>query len=96
MNSIKRIVVFGCSYATGEELLYNQLDDELIAVRSRVDPREFFNLIESSAIYQEQYISVIERQYALAWPAKLATLMNVECVNLAESGNSMQKMLSKS
>ena len=47
MNSIKRIVVFGCSYATGEELLYNQLDDELIAVRSRVDPREFFNLIES-------------------------------------------------
>jgi len=93
MNSIKRIVVFGCSYATGEELLYDELDDELIAVRSRVDPREFFNLIESSAIYQEQYTSVIERQYALAWPAKLATLMNVECVNLAESGNSMQKML---
>ena len=93
MNSIKRIVVFGCSYATGEELLYNELDDELNAIRSRVDPREFFNLIESSVIYQEQYSDVIERQYALAWPAKLATLMNVECVNLAESGNSMQKML---
>ena len=93
MNSIKRIVVFGCSYATGEELLYDELDTELIAVRSRADPRDFFNLIESSAIYQEQYTSVIRRQYNLAWPAKLAELMNIECVNLAESGNSMQKML---
>jgi hypothetical protein len=93
MNSIKRIVVFGCSYATGEELLYDELDNKLTAIRSREDPRKFFNLIESSAVYQEQYTSVIKRQYNLAWPAKLAELMNVECVNLAESGNSMQRML---
>jgi len=93
MNSIKRIVVFGCSYATGEELLYDELAVELLATRNNTDPRDFFNAIENNVIYQEQYTSVIERQYALAWPAKLAMLMNAECVNFAESGNSMQKML---
>jgi hypothetical protein len=94
MNNIKRIVVFGCSYATGEELLYHELDYRLIAIRNaNTDPRVFFNAVESNTNYQEQYSGVIKKQYELAWPAKLAKLMNVECVNFAESGNSMQKML---
>ena len=94
MNNINRIVVFGCSYATGEELLYDELDQELVTIRNvNADPRIFFNAIESNATYQEQYTNIIKRQYNLAWPAKLAELMNVECVNFAESGNSMQKML---
>jgi hypothetical protein len=94
MNSIKRIVVFGCSYATGEELLYDELDSNLVSIRNNSpDPREFFNAIESDSVYREQYADVIKRQYDLAWPATLARLLDVECVNLAESGNSMQKML---
>jgi hypothetical protein len=94
MNSIKRIIVFGCSYATGEELLYDELDRELVIIRNtNTDPRAFFNAIEKNEDYQEQYSKVIKKQYELAWPAKLAKLMNVECINLAESGNSMQKML---
>ena len=94
MNNINRIIVFGCSYATGEELLYDELDCKLIAIRNaNADPRVFFNAIESNTNYQEQYSSVIKKQYELAWPAKLAKLMDVECINLAESGNSMQKML---
>jgi hypothetical protein len=52
MNNIKRIVVFGCSYATGEELLYDELDQELVTIRNvNADPRIFFNAIESNATY---------------------------------------------
>ena len=94
MNNIKRIVVFGCSYATGEELLYDELDINLLAIRNNnKDPREFFNAIESNELYQTQYADVIKRQYDLAWPKVLADKLNVECINFAESGNSMQKML---
>ena len=94
MNSIKRIVVFGCSYASGEELLYDELDEELLSIRkNNKDPRKFFNAVEANITYQKQYADVIKRQYALAWPQTLADKLNVECVNLAESGNSMQRML---
>ena len=94
MNNIKRIVVFGCSYASGEELLYDELDVNLLTIRNNnKDPRAFFNAIESNEFYQTQYADVIKRQYDLAWPKVLADKLNVECVNLAESGNSMQRML---
>ena len=94
MNSIKRIIVFGCSYASGEELLYDELDVNLLAIRNNnKDPRAFFNEIESNELYQTQYADVIKRQYDLAWPKVLADKLNVECINFAESGNSMQKML---
>ena len=94
MNNIKRIVVFGCSYASGEELLYDELDEELLLVRkNNKDPRAFFNKVESNDLYQLQYADVIKRQYDIAWPKILADKLNVECINFAESGNSMQKML---
>jgi hypothetical protein len=94
MNSTKRIVVFGCSYATGEELLYDELDSKLLAIRNNnKDPRAFFNAIESNKLYQTQYAEVIKRQYDLAWPKILANKLSVACINFAESGNSMQKML---
>lgn len=94
MNNIKRIVVFGCSYATGEELLYDELDSDLLLIRNNnKDPRAFFNEVESNKLYQTQYADVIKRQYDLAWPKMLADKLDVECVNFAESGNSMQKML---
>lgn len=94
MNNIKRIVIFGCSYASGEELLYDELDSDLLSIReNNKDPRAFFNAIENNTAYQEQYADVIKRQYDIAWPNKLASKLNIECVNLAESGNSMQRML---
>jgi hypothetical protein len=94
MSNIDRIIVFGCSYATGEELLYDELDSSLLSIRNNnKDPRIFFNAIESNELYQLQYADVIKRQYDLAWPKALADKLNVECVNFAESGNSMQKML---
>ena len=44
MNNIKRIIVFGCSYASGEELLYDELDVNLLAIRNNnKDPRAFFD-----------------------------------------------------
>ena len=94
MNNIKRIIVFGCSYATGEELLYDELDQELILIRkNNKDPRKFFNAVENNITYRKQYVDIIKRQYALAWPQTLADKLNVQCVNLAESGNSMQSMI---
>lgn len=86
--------MFGCSYATGEELLYDELDSNLLLIRNNnKDPRVFFNAVESNRAYQLQYADVIKRQYDIAWPKMLANKLNVECINFAESGNSMQKML---
>jgi hypothetical protein len=94
MNNIKRIVIFGCSYASGEELLYDELDSNLRSIRNNnKDPRVFFNAIENNKLYQSQYADVIKQQYDIAWPKILANKLNVECINFAESGNSMQKML---
>ena len=78
MNNIKRIIVFGCSYATGEELLYDELDQELILIRkNNKDPRKFFNAVENNITYRKQYVDIIKRQYALAWPQTLADKLNV-------------------
>ena len=77
MNNIKRIVVFGCSYATGEELLYHELDYRLIAIRNaNTDPRVFFNAVESNTNYQEQYSGVIKKQYELAQQTMRNALAN--------------------
>jgi len=89
--SIKRLVVFGCSYSTGEELLYHELGSDFEKLRH--DPRLFFNELEKNQIAVDKLQDIKRRQLELAWPQKLANKLNVECMNFAESGNSMQKML---
>lgn len=91
---IKRIVVFGCSYCTGEEILYHELGDEFDYLHRSTadDPRIFFNKIEKNNL-SNSLKSIQKKQMHLAWPKKLSDLLGVECLNLAESGNSMQKML---
>lgn len=91
---IKRIVVFGCSYCTGEEILYHQLGVELDHLHKSTahDPRIFFNKIEEAGLTLELK-TIQKKQIDLAWPKKLSKMLGVECKNLAESGNSMQKML---
>lgn len=94
MINIKRIVAFGCSYTAGEELLYDQLG-ELNEYRKSTanDPRLFFKKLSNDTTAQKQLESLRIQQLGLAWPAKLAILLNVECVNFAEVGNSMDKIL---
>jgi hypothetical protein len=94
MNKIKRLIVFGCSYCTGEEILYHELGDELSYLHkiTHSDPRIFFKKIEKEGL-EYKLKEIQSRQIDLAWPKKLADLLGIECVNLAESGNSMQKML---
>lgn len=94
LNNIKRIIVFGCSYATGEEILYHELGSEIEELRkiSANDPRIFFNAVEKNNL-TERLKQIQQNQFDYAWPAKLASLLGVECVNLAESGNSMPKMI---
>jgi hypothetical protein len=94
MINIKRIVAFGCSYTAGEELLYNQLG-ELDEYRKHTahDPRLFFQKLSKDPIAQETLKTIRSEQLKLAWPAKLATLLNVDHVNFAEVGNSMDKIL---
>jgi hypothetical protein len=89
--SIKRLVVFGCSYSTGEEILYHELGSAFDNLRH--DPRLFFNELEKNQTAIDKLTDIKHRQLLLAWPQKLADKLNIECVNFAESGNSMQKML---
>jgi len=91
---IKRIVVFGCSYCTGEEILYHELGTELDHLHKSTsnDPRLFFDKIEKNSL-TEKLKTIQQKQMNLAWPKKLSVLLGIECLNLSESGNSMQKML---
>lgn len=92
---IKRLVVFGCSYSNGEEILYHELGDELSSLHKNTkdDPRIFLDKIKSDKQLQESIEIIKVRQLDLAWPKKLADLLKVPCINFSESGNSMQRML---
>lgn len=94
LNNIKRIVVFGCSYCTGEEILYHELNEELHKLyrNTSSDPRIFFDKIEKDNLVQD-LCAIQKKQMCLAWPKKLSIMLGIECLNLAQSGNSMQKML---
>lgn len=88
-----RLFVFGCSYATGEELLLDrlgELDDYRISTSN--DPRKFFKRLEKEKRLDE-YESIKQLQKQIAWPQLLADKLRLECINLAESGNSLDKML---
>jgi hypothetical protein len=94
MSNIKRLVVFGCSYCTGEEILYHELGEEISRLHESTytDPRIFFEKIEKEKLnFKLKEIQL--KQMNLAWPKKLADQLGIECINLSESGNSMQKML---
>jgi hypothetical protein len=94
MNNINRVVAFGCSYTSGEELLYHELG-ELDEYRKNTlnDPRLFFQKISKDKSAQNLLSAIRVKQLEVAWPAKLAKLLEVECVNFAEVGNSMDKIL---
>lgn len=89
--TLNNIYVFGCSYATGEEILLDTLSEEAKSLRHSVqDPRAWFHYVEQTCL--AQYKQILEQQKQLSWPNKLADLLNVDCINFAESGNSMQKI----
>jgi hypothetical protein len=94
MSNIKRIVAFGCSYTAGEELLYYQLGDlDEYRKNTAHNPRLFFQKLSKDSVAQETLKTIRSEQLKLAWPAKLSAMLNVECVNFAEVGNSMDKIL---
>jgi hypothetical protein len=94
IKKINRLIVFGCSYCTGEEILYSELGPDLDQLHRSTadDPRIFFNKIDKLNL-NDRLKEIQKKQMNLAWPKKLADALNIECLNLAESGNSMQKML---
>ena len=89
-----KLYVFGCSYSTGEELLLDEIQ-QLNQLRFDTvhDPRIFFHALEKDPELSKQYQSLVDKQKKLSWPNLLAGMMDMECVNLAESGNSLDKML---
>lgn len=94
MSNIKRIIAFGCSYTAGEELLYHRLgklDDYRKQTAS--DPCLFFQKISKDKSALEQLSIIRNDQLKIAWPAKLSNLLEVDYVNFAEIGNSMDKIL---
>lgn len=89
----KKLFVFGCSYATGEELLMHQLKDiDQYRFETRQDPRKFFKKLSIENL-EQTYEQIKEDQKKIAWPQLLADRLGYDCVNLAESGNSLDKML---
>lgn len=88
-----RLFVFGCSYAVGDELLLHELGEaDEFRLATADDPRKFFKFLESRNL-QDEYNKIKEKQKALAWPQLLANKLKYECINLAESGNSLDKIL---
>lgn len=88
-----KIFTFGCSYATGEELLIHELADlNEYRLSTADDPRKFFKQLEDKQL-NNQYTEIKEKQKLIAWPQLLADKLGYTSVNLAESGNSLDKML---
>lgn len=94
-NKFDRLVVFGCSYANGEEILYHELGDDLAKLHesTKNDPRIFLDKVKSNIESQRKYEEIKVKQLEKAWPKKLADKLNIPCLNFSESGNSMQRML---
>jgi len=90
MNS--KLYVFGCSYATGEELLCHELPIDDYRIKFANDPRKFFYKLETLTL-QDKYEEIKIRQKQLSWPNLLADKLGVECINLSESGNSLDKIV---
>lgn len=82
-----KLFVFGCSYATGEELLLG----DLMPIDSS-DPHKFFDKIKKLNL-ELKYQNIRLLQKNLAWPQLLANRLGRTCINKAESGNSLDKML---
>lgn len=88
-----KLFVFGCSYATGEELLMHRLGElDAYRISTADDPRKFFKRLELEN-RQDEYEEIKLLQKEIAWPKQLSDKLNLNCVNLAESGNSFDKML---
>jgi len=94
MHNFKRLLVFGCSYSSGEEILYHELGKDLEILRKNTthDPRIWLDKIDSSG-KGKQLEEIKKRQLEHAWPAKLAKLLDIECLNFSKGGNSLQNML---
>lgn len=86
------LFTFGCSYATGEELLLHELPIDDFRLKTARDPRKYFKLLEESNL-ESKYNQLKLKQKQLAWPKLLADKLNYNCINFAESGNSLDKIL---
>jgi hypothetical protein len=89
---MSKLYVFGCSYATGEELLAHELSINDYRLATSNDPRKFFKKLETENL-QEEYNTIKEKQKLIAWPQLLADKLNLQCCNYAESGNSLDKIV---
>jgi len=89
-----KIFVFGCSYATGEELLMHHLGElDSYRIQTAHNPRLFFKKLKQQQNLKNLYEKIKDDQKNIAWPNLLARKLGYECVNLAESGNSLDKIL---
>lgn len=94
MKRIKRIIAFGCSYTSGEELLYHQFGElDTYRIETAKNPMLFFNMVSRDPVLQEKLEQIRVDQLNLAWPAILAKKFKTTCVNFAEVGNSLDKIL---
>ena len=89
-----KLFAFGCSYATGEELLMHHLDDvDQYRIKTASDPRKFFSMLDKDPNLILKYNDIKIEQKKISWPNILSNLLELECVNLAESGNSLDKIV---
>lgn len=89
-----RLFVFGCSYCTGEELLLDEIKDlNQLRISTANDPRIFFSNLKKDKKLLDQYQDIVMKQKELSWPNLLASRLGIDCVNLAESGNSLDKII---
>lgn len=85
---INRIISVGCSYTAGSEILEHLLSPYFVELKKKLNAFEWFEYIKKD---QEQYNLLMElrkQEPNYAWPAKIASMLDIEFLNLSKPGNS--------
>lgn len=92
-SDIKRIVAFGCSFTSGCEILDHTLPEPYFSLKKKLPSFEWYDIISKDANAFEQLNLNREKEKYLAWPAKLANILNLDFLSFAINGNSNEKIL---
>ena len=93
LKSIKRLVIFGCSYTAGCELLDHTLEEGFGDLKKSIDIWSWFLEIHKNERIFQQLLNNREKEKYLAWPGKLSNNLNLEILSYAFCGNSNERML---
>lgn len=93
LESIKRIVAFGCSFTAGTELLDHTIGEKYRDLKTKSDPYTWYAAIKEDPIAIAKLVENREKEKGLSWAAKLATNLNLDFESHAIPGNANEKVI---